>query len=119
MIVHHGDAKKKQAKLKLKTEESGVSTAMNADAGATLDVLNTATGKNFDESYVRSQVSAHQKVLDTINDKLLTNAKDANLKAYLEELKPKVEDHLKQAKQLQQSLDSKSSSAGPGSKPAG
>jgi putative membrane protein len=119
MIVHHGEAKQKQAKLKLKTEESGVSTALGADSAATLDVLKNATGKNFDEAYVRSQISGHQKVLDTINEKLVPNAKDANLKAYLEEIKPKVEEHLKQAKQLQQSLDSKTPSSGPGSKPAG
>jgi putative membrane protein len=119
MIVHHGEAKQKQAKLKLKTEESGVSTAMNADAGATLDVLKTESGKNFDEVYVRSQITGHQKVLDTINDKLLPNAKDASLKAYLQEIKPKVEEHLKQAKQLQQSLDSKSSSTKADGKPSG
>ena len=45
MIVHHGEAKQKQAKLKLKTEESGVSTAMHADAGATLDALRTECGQ--------------------------------------------------------------------------
>lgn len=119
MIVHHGQAKEKQAKLKLKTEESGVSTAMNADAGATLDALKTDSGKDFDQAYIRAQITGHQKVLDTINDKLLPNVKDANLKAYLEEIKPKVEEHLKQAKLLQQSFDSKSSSTAATSKPAG
>ena len=92
---------------------------MSADSAATLDVLKNATGKDFDAAYIRSQISAHQKVLETINDKLVPNAKDAGLKAYLEEIRPKIEDHLKQAKQLQQSLDSKNPSSGPGSKPAG
>ena len=119
MIVHHGEAKQKQAKLKLKTEESGVSTAMHADAGATLDALKTDSDKQFDQLYIRAQIDGHQKVLDTINDKLLPNVKEANLKAYLQELKPKVEEHLKQAKQLQQSLDSKSSSTPVKSKDAG
>jgi putative membrane protein len=119
MIVHHGEAKQKQAKLKLKTEESGISTALNADAGATLDALKTESGKGFDETYIRAQIAAHQKVLDTINDKLLPNVKDASLKAYLEEIKPKVEEHLKQAKRLRASLDSKSSSVAPRSKSAG
>jgi len=114
MIVHHGEAKQKQAKLKLKTEESGLSTALNADSGATLDVLKTATGKDFDAVYIRSQIAGHQKVLDAINEKLIPNAKDANVKAYLEAIKPKVEEHLKQAKQLQQTLDSKTSSTGAG-----
>ena len=119
MIVHHGQAKQKQAKLKLKTEESGISTAMNADAGATLDALKTGSDKEFDQTYIRAQIDGHQKVLDTINDKLLPNVKEASLKAYLEDLKPKVEEHLKQAKQLQQSFDSKSSSTPVKSKDAG
>jgi len=119
MITHHGDAKKKQAKLKLKTEESGISTAMAADAGATLNALKADSGKDFDKAYITAQVAGHQKVLDTINDKLLPNVKDANLKAYLEEIKPKVEQHLKQARQLQESFDSKSSSTAAGRKHAG
>jgi len=120
MIVHHGQAKQKQAKLKLKTEESGVSTAMNADAGATLDALNANLGKDFDKTYIDAQIAGHQKVLDAINDRLLPNVKDANLKAYLDEIKPKVEEHLRQAKQLQQSFDSKSTStSGTEHKPAG
>lgn len=111
MITHHGEAKQKQAKLKLKPEESGVSTALQTDASATLNALNSDNGKDFDKVYILAQVSGHQKVLDTINDKLLPNVKDERLKAYLEEIKPTVEQHLKRAKQLQESLDSKSSSS--------
>jgi len=119
MITHHGQAKQKQAKLNIKPEESGVSTAMHADAGATLNALEAATGKDFDRVYIASQVTGHQKVLDTINDKLLPNVKEPNLKAYLDEIKPKVEQHLQQAKQLQQSFDSKTPSTAAGSKSSG
>ncbi|HEY0466479.1 MAG TPA: DUF4142 domain-containing protein [Polyangiaceae bacterium] len=110
MLTHHGEAKQKQAKLQLKTEDSGVLTAMHADADATLDALKTDSTKDFDQAYIVAQISGHQKVLDTITDKLLPNVKDASLRAYLEEIKPTVEAHLKQAKLLQQSFDSKRSS---------
>jgi len=110
MLTHHGEAKQKQAKLKLNPEESGVSTAMHADSDATLNALKTGSTKDFDQAYITAQITGHQKVLDTINDKLLPNVKDPNLKAYLEEIKPTVESHLKQAQQLQHSFDSKSSS---------
>jgi len=119
MISHHGEAKQKQAKLKLKTAESGVSTAMQVDADSTLNALKADTGKDFDQAYVTAQVSGHQKVLDTINDKLLPNVKNPELKAYLEEIKPRVEEHLKQAKQLQENLDSKRSSMPSSGKQAG
>ena len=119
MISHHGEAKQKQAKLKLKPAESGVSTAMQVDADATMNALKADNGKDFDQAYITAQVTGHQKVLDTINDKLLPNAKSPELKAYLEEIKPRVEDHLKQAKQLQESFDSKHSALPNGSKHGG
>ena len=116
MIAHHGAAKQKQAKLKIKPAESAVSTGLQADAASTLDALKTDKGKDFDKAYIAAQVDAHQKVLDTINDKLLPNVKNADLKAYLDEIKPRVEQHLKEAKQLQENFDSKSSTADVGPK---
>jgi putative membrane protein len=119
MIAHHGAAKAKQAKLKLKPAESAVSTSLQADAASTLDTLKTDKGKDFDKAYIAAQVDGHQKVLDTINDKLLPSVKNADLKAYLEEIKPRVEQHLKEAKQLQDNFDSKSSTADLGPKHSG
>jgi putative membrane protein len=119
MIMHHGAAKQKQAKLKLKPEESSTSTALKSDAASTLDALKTDKGKDFDKAYIAAQIDGHQKVLDTINDELLPNVKNAELKAYLDEIKPRVEQHLKEAKQLQESFDSKSSSTAVPSKHAG
>ena len=113
-ITQLGQAKQKQAALKLKTEESGVSTAINADAGATLDALNTAPRTEFDKTYVAAQVTGQQKVLDTINDKLLPNVTNERLKAYLLEVKATAEQRLMQAKQLRATLDSKISSSAPG-----
>ncbi|MEO6603776.1 MAG: DUF4142 domain-containing protein [Polyangiaceae bacterium] len=119
MIMHHGAAKTKQAKLKLKTAESSTSTAMAADAASTMDSLKVDKGKDFDKAYIAAQIDGHQKVLDAINDKLLPNVKRSDLKAYIEGIKPTVEAHLKEAKQLQESFDSKSSSVQMGPKHAG
>jgi putative membrane protein len=119
MIKHHGEAKAKQAKLKLQPADSSDSTALKADAASTLDTLKKDTGKEFDKAYIDAQVDGHQKVLDTINQKLLPSVKSPDLKAYLDEIKPRVEAHLKQAKEMQQSFDSKSSAADSASKHAG
>ena len=75
-------------------------------------------GKDFDKAvHRRAGRRPSRKVLDTINDKLLPNVKNSgNLKAYLDEIKPRVEQHLKEAKQLQESFDSKSSTADVGPK---
>ena len=119
MIKHHGEAKAKQAKLKLQLADSSDSTALKADAASTLDTLKKDTGKDFDKAYIDAQVDGHQKVLDTINQKLLPSVKSPDLKAYLDDIKPRVEAHLKKAKELQESFDSKSSAADSASKHAG
>ena len=46
---------------------------------------------------------------DELQDKLLPSAKDSGLKAYLEDIKPKVESHLAQAERLQEEMNGTSS----------
>ena len=111
MVKHHGEAKLKQAKLNLKPAESSIATALESDAASTLNTLKADKGKEFDKAYIAAQVEQHQRVLDTIDQKLLPNVKNAELKAYLDEIKPRVEAHLKQAKQLQEDFDAKDQTA--------
>ena len=119
MVKHHGDAKQKQAKLKLKPAESSISTALESDAASTYNTLKGDKGSDFDKAYITAQVEEHQKVLDTINQKLLPNVKNPNLKALLDEMKPRVEEHLTQAKKMQVNFDAKDKSAGMESSSAG
>jgi putative membrane protein len=116
MIAHHGEAKQRQAKLKLKGEDSGLATTLHADAASTLDVLKTASPEDFDRDYVKAQVDGHQKVLDALNDRLIPSATRAEVKALLEQVKPVVEEHLVRAKNLRSTIDSKKPSASTGAK---
>jgi putative membrane protein len=119
MVNHHTDAKKKQAKLltkeKLTPAESPVSSKVKSDAETGVASLKSATGAEFDRAYIDMQVKMHEDTLSAIDGKLLPNVKHADLKAQLQDLRPKVEDHLKQAKELQASL----SSGGGGGKAGG
>jgi putative membrane protein len=105
MIAHHGQAKQKQAKLKLETAPSPLSDKLGADAAKTLTALKAANGAEFDLAYISAQLEGHHKVLDAINDELLPNVKSAELKAYLEEIKPKVEMHLQSAQEMVHKLE--------------
>ena len=104
MIKHHGEAKDKQAQLKLKTDGSTTSRKLENDATVTLATLKGDQDPAFDRDYIADQVSEHQQVLDMINDQLLPNVKNADLKSYLNELKPKVQMHLMAAQDLQRKL---------------
>lgn len=98
MIDHHGEAKRKQAQLKVSPQPSALSTKLAEEAKATLSRLRKTSGAEFDRAYLQAQVDGHQKVLDTLERDLIPQAEDAQLVSYLNELKPKVEHHLSQAK---------------------
>jgi predicted outer membrane protein len=57
-------------------------------------------------------VDGHRKVLDTIDKELLPNVKSSELKAYLEEIRPKVEQHLQAARDAQQAIESNAGARG-------
>ncbi|HEX3774039.1 MAG TPA: DUF4142 domain-containing protein [Polyangiaceae bacterium] len=104
MIKQHTDAKDKQAKLNLKTSSSDSSKKLEKDAAHTLSTLKSDNDTSFDRDYIADQVKEHQAVLDMINNQMLPNVKGAELKAYLNEIKPVVEMHLKAAQELQRKL---------------
>lgn len=108
MIKHHTEAKTEQAKLyqqlSLTPTQSQQSTLLKEDADKTLGTLRAADGNNFDVAYMNSQVDAHQKVLDTINQDLLPSAADERLIDGLNKIKATVEAHLNEARSLQAEL---------------
>jgi putative membrane protein len=112
MIDHHGQAKKQQSKLNLSEAETPMSQQLVSEAEATLATLKEKSGSDFDKAYIQAQIDGHQKVLDALERDLLPNAKDPQLKAYLENLKPKVEQHLEQAQAAQKAIESSAQKSG-------
>ncbi len=109
MIDHHGQAKRDQAnlmsRLSMAPAESSRSRQLRTDAQNALSTLNDATGADFDKAYINAQVDAHQKVLAALDNELIPNADNADLKKLLQEIRPRVQSHLTQAKELQQALE--------------
>jgi len=104
MISHHQEAQKKQAKLKLTTADSPLSAQFAEDANRTLTSLKEKTGPEFDRAYMRAQVEEHQSLLEALNARLLPSVKNAELKAYLEEVRTRVEQHLEAARSNEAAL---------------
>ena len=109
MLSDHSDADAKGADLAKKENlvlaESPVSSSVKSDGDATLDDLRSRSGREFDKAYVDAQVKEHQAVLDAIDDKLLPNAKDSDVRSFVSTLRPKLAEHLKHARMLQVDLD--------------
>ena len=93
-------AKKKQ----MTPEESDVTKTMKDDSAKVATNLKSASGLAFDKAYIDSQVTDHEKVLMMIDNILLPNAKDAELKAMLQKARPAVNMHLDHAKALQTAM---------------
>jgi putative membrane protein len=62
------------------------------------------TGAAFDRAYMDREVEYHQTVLDAIDQTLLPNVQNAELRALLEQTRPAVASHLEMAKSIQTKL---------------
>jgi putative membrane protein len=69
-----------------------------------MDALEAAArGPGFDRTYIRHEIAAHQTVLDLV-DQAHELAGNSELKALIEQARPVIERHLKQARALEQEL---------------
>ncbi len=66
--------------------------------------LQGLSGAEFDRAYIGHEVDYHQQVLDAIDNTLIPNAQNPELKALLQQTRPAVEAHLQHARQVQSSL---------------
>ena len=108
MIDHHGTEQKKEQQLcstlNLQPETTQTSTQLQTDSQNAISSLSAQNGADFDKAYIDLQVKEHKEVLDSIDNKLVPNAKNAQLKAALEAFRPKVQEHLQKAQEIQQKL---------------
>ena len=105
MVLDHSGVNQKATALVKKlnvTPESGATSAsLKKDGDANLAKLKKLEGVAFDRAYLDNEVKYHQAVLDMLNETLIPNAKNAELKTLLVSVRPAFESHLEHAKQLQ------------------
>lgn len=108
MIRDHTAVNKQAAalvkKLKVKPEPNATSKGLLDDGKKNIAALKKLKGAEFDKAYVDQEVTYHQQVLDAINDTLIPNASNPELKALIEKVGPAIQAHLDHAKRLQESL---------------
>ncbi|HEX2878724.1 MAG TPA: DUF4142 domain-containing protein, partial [Polyangiaceae bacterium] len=66
--------------------------------------LKEADVKDVDMKYVDLQIEEHEDVLKMLDDKLIAEANDPSLSAFLREQRGKIASHLEQAKQAKEDL---------------
>ena len=91
-------------KLGVTPEDNDTSKALTKQAADKRAELANLSGAAFDKAYIDNEVSYHEAVIDVVNNTLIPNAKNAELKALLESAGPIFTSHLNHAKEAQASL---------------
>ena len=91
-------------KLGVTPEENDTSKSLTDGGQKNIDNLKTLKGKEFDKAYVDNEVSYHQAVVDAVDNTLIPNAKNEELKALLTKTSPVIKEHLEHAKMIQSAM---------------
>ncbi len=108
MITDHGGvndaATRLVSKLGVTPVDSVTSIELQRSGDENLAKLRGMTGQAFDQAYVSHEVGYHQAVLDEIDDVLIPDALNAELKALLVQVRPAIAAHLHHAQMLKTKL---------------
>jgi putative membrane protein len=94
-------------KLGITPMDNPVSKKLNSDADASMKMLRTKSGADFDKAFIDHEVTYHMEVRDEIQNQLIPQAKNAELKDFLQKILPVVKTHLSHAEMIQKSLAKK------------
>ena len=108
MVTDHSGVNKSAVelvtRLKVTPEDNVTSQSLQDGGKQNMAALRKLRGKAFDHAYVDHEVAYHQQVIDAVDQTLIPNASNADLKALLIQVRPAFVAHLEHAKQLQSSL---------------
>ena len=91
-------------KLKITPQPNATSDSLKDGGEKNAAALKALKGAAFDKAYVDHEVAYHQQVLDALDQTLIPNAKNDELKALLVKVRPAFVAHLEHAKQIQSKL---------------
>jgi putative membrane protein len=105
MITDHGAVNQQAVtlvrKLNVTPQANDVSRQLQQGADEARASLKTKSGAEFDRAYIAHEVQYHQAVLDALDQTLIPDAQNAQLKSLLQSVRPAIAAHLERAKQLQ------------------
>ncbi|MCK9481087.1 MAG: DUF4142 domain-containing protein [Bacteroidia bacterium] len=88
-------------KLGVTPETNDITKSLLADSKKITKTLNSKTGAAFDKAYIDNEVSYHEAVISTVENVLIPQAQNAELKALLVKVLPALKAHLEHAKMVQ------------------
>lgn len=108
MVTDHTSVNKQATdlakKLGVKPKQNEASKGLVKGGKENMAKLKKLSGQEFDKAYVDQEVAYHEAVLSTIDETLIPNAKNEELKGLIEKVRPAIAAHLEHAKTLQEKL---------------
>lgn len=94
------------SRLNVTPQPNDVSRSLETSAEETRRRLTNLSSAEFDRAYIDHEVEYHRAVLNALDDMLIPNATNAELRETLVGVRPAFEAHLEHAQSLQRSLGS-------------
>ena len=108
MVTDHTSANKEAnalaQKLSLTPSDNATSQQLKTDHDRVKAELEGKSGADFDRAYIANEITMHQNVLNALDQTLIPNAQNAELKALLQKVRPLIDSHLQMAQQIQTKL---------------
>jgi putative membrane protein len=90
--------------LKVTPQDNPTSQSLKAGGAQNVAALKKLSGAAFDKAYIDYEVTYHELVLKAVDETLIPNAQNAELKALLVKGRPLFAAHLEHAKRIQAAL---------------
>lgn len=94
-------------KLKVTPKDNAVSRKLTADAAKTKKMLLAKSIRSFDKAYIDNEVSYHKAVISAIENVLVPQAANQELKSLLQNVVPAFKAHLEHAQMVQKMFASR------------
>lgn len=108
MVTDHADVNRQAVelvtKLKLTPQDNPTSKSLKSGGDKNIAHLKKLSGAAFDKAYIDHEVAYHEQVLDAVDNILIPNANNEELKALLVKVRPAFAAHTEHAKQVKASL---------------
>lgn len=91
-------------KLGVTPLDNSVSKGLNSMAAETNKLLRSKSGNDFNKAYIDNEVAYHKAVISTVENQLIPQSQNAELKALLTKVAPILKTHLQHAEMVQKMI---------------
>jgi putative membrane protein len=91
-------------KLSVTPKDNAITQSLLSGATTTKEMLNSKSGAEFDKAYIDNEVAYHKAAIDVVENTLIPNATNAELKSLLQSALPVFKQHLAHAEMIQKEL---------------